>query len=283
MCADDPLQNDIPTNAIDLFNEGNPMRFRSIALAALLVTGAVPAHAAYITESFTGTVAAVYDNNDNLLPGIPAGADVSGITLGIPVLFTYTFDPSELITFQKSNFTDVNGNREVLHPGAVTFFNDPNADYTITVGDPSAPLFTFSLATDTYPKPGQSRRYPDGYYNANGIGPFPFVAYDGSPRQEVGLEVDAMDGDTEFFSGPGDALLGYDDYAAYLFPANSDYYFGVATSFDATIATIRAQALAAGQVPEPSSWALLLLGAVGLWTMSRRRVYSGRGMALMPA
>ena len=248
------------------------MRLQALALAALLTASAIPAHAAYVTQSFTGTVAAIYDSNDNLLPGIPVGADVSGITLGIPVLFTYTFDPSRLITFQKSNFTDANGNREVLNPGAVTFFNDPNANYTITVGDPSAPLFTFSLATDTYPKPGQSKRFPNGYINANGIGPFPFVAYDGRPRQLIGLESDAMDGDAEFFSGPGDAELGYDDYAAYLYPANSDYYFGVATSLDATIAANRVQGLALGQVPEPSSWALLLLGGIALLKVSRGKV-----------
>ena len=247
------------------------MRFPCLTLAALLATGAVPAHAAYTTLDYTGFVSRIY------VPGAGSEAD---IVLNAPVLFSVTVDLSRFVTFGTFRLPNgATGAPMVVHPAGISLYNDPAATFSITLGS-----HTWTQA---------DYQYDSGYVTPSGIGPNPFLAYDGSPSQLIGLSTDVLNNEgIEFDSDPADYFLQYQSHPIYGGDPNGvqfavDYYTamqdptGLVTSDE--ILALRAAALAAGQVPEPSSWALLLLGGVALWTGSRRKRDSTRGMALMPA
>ncbi len=237
------------------------MRLPSLALAALLASSAIPAHAAYTTIDYTGYVSRIYN------PGTGSEAD---IVLNAPVLFSITVDLSQMVSFGTLTLANgTTGAPMVVHPAGVSLYNDPAATFTITLGS-----HTWTQA---------DYQYDSGYVTPTRVGPNPFLTYDGSPSQLIGLSTDVVnDEGLEFDSNPADYFLQYNRYPVYGGSTGDGVEFAVSTSLDPEILALRTAALAAGQVPEPSSILLLLLGGVCLWTVSRRKVDSGQGMALMP-
>jgi hypothetical protein len=150
---------------------------------------------------------------------------------------------------------DGDGNPILVHPFGVTVANGALVDYEIT-----AASHTWTLAEDQY----------QGYVNANDIGPYPFVAFDGTPTKLLGVEADAINDESlELLSAPGDFLLDYNSNETTILDADGHLVALVDTSLDGNIQAARAEDLAAAQVPEPSSWALLMLGVIALWMVSR--------------
>ncbi len=226
------------------------MRLASPTLAALFACMAVPVHAASTTFEYTGVVGKLY--------GTSGPSDPTDVTVGTPVTFSVTYDPSQVTAFGSLTLPNgVTGAPETLEPALASLYK-PQASYTITVSPADGSAYTFKLADDAY----------DGYFTPTGIGPYPALAFNGT--QIIGLESDAYVGDLEFYSDPAELLLQNARHAAYVYSTdpNSDYAFAVDTSLDAEIATIRDQALAAAQVPEPATIALLF-GGLAVATRSR--------------
>lgn len=230
------------------------MRIHCLALAALLFTSAIPAHAAYTTIDYTGYVSRIY------VPGSGTEAD---IVVNAPVLFSITVDLARTVSF--GTFTLPNGATGapmVVHSVGVSLYQDSLASYTITLGS-----HTWTQADETIDD--------TGYFTPSGVGPNPLLAYDGSPSQLIGLSSDAINAEgLDLYSDPADYFLQDARYPVYGGSTGDGVQFAVA--FDAPlndqILALRAAALTAGQVPEPSSQALLLLGGIALWRVSRRRV-----------
>lgn len=236
------------------------LRLASLTLAALFACVAVPGHAASTTFEYTGVVGKLY--------GTSGPSDPTDVTVGTPVTFSVTYDPSQVTAFGSLTLPNgMTGAPEKLEPVLASLYNQPQASYTITVSPTDGSTYTFTLADDAY----------DGYSTPSGIGPYPALAFNGT--QIIGLESDAYVGDLEFYSDPAELLLQNARHAAYVYSTdpNSDYAFAVDTSLDAEIATIRDQALAAAQVPEPATIALLFGGlAVATRSRHKRRPDSAR-------
>lgn len=238
-----------------------PSKFTVIAAvsATLVATSAGPAHAAYTTVTYGGSVSALT---------IPAEAP--GIHLGDKVTFSATFDPATLKPIGATFFNiDQQTGLPVAVPNlrAASLSDDPGAHYEITIGT----AYTFTQKTD----------YSVGEDYGLGAGNFPLVVYNGN--QLLGL-----DGGSTAANGlqldfdPLAYLLHYRSTVGLGFgnEAATHSSFRVTTDLDGAIG-----AAAVSAVPEPATWAALLGGMIVLGVVGRRRAtrtrhpagFSGRG------
>lgn len=229
------------------------------ALAALATVAAAPAHADLASSCLAMATAepCVIYTGDVFRHG--KSPEAPYLTAGSVVTFTLEYDPSQLTDFGVKMLMDNDGNSIDVHPFGVTAASGALLDYEISAG-----TYTWTLSEDV--KLGTTTTVNGG------IGPFPFVAFDGTPTKFLGIEADAINAEgLEFTSQPGDDLLdGISDVGTIL-DANGHLVALVDTSLDGNIQAARAEDLAVAQVPEPSSWALMLLGGLAM-TLAWRKV-----------
>jgi hypothetical protein len=234
------------------------------ALAALAAVAAAPAHADLAASCAAMTTAEPCFTYTGDVFRHGRSTYATDLVAGTPVTFTLEYNPTQVTDFGLKMLTDADGNAIDVHPLGVTIANGAFVDYEITAGS-----HTWSYSAD-----GENPNPP----NPNGVDPHPLVAFDGTPNPYIlGIESDITNSESlELTSQPGDVLLDYLSDVVTILDPDGHLVALIDTSLDGNIQAARAEDLAAAQVPEPSSWALLMLGGVALCVVSRVRSTRGR-------